>query len=289
LHTEANAEQIAYWNDVAGERWARLQNRIDAMFEPLTQAALAHAAPRRGAAVLDVGCGTGATTVALAELAGPEADVAGIDVSAPMLAAAEALVQERKLKNVRFFRADAMLHRFETPAADLLFSRFGVMFFDDPIRAFTNLRSALEPGGRVSFVCWRSAADNPFFRVPLAAALPLLGPQEPADPHAPGPMAFAQADRVRHILESSGYDAVRIAPLESTLIAGGPGARRETTGFLMQIGPVARALGGRDVETRNAIADALADALDEALRPYETADGVRFPAGLWLVDAVNPK
>ena len=279
MQAAPNAAQIAYWNESAGARWARLCDRIDATFEPVTRAALESAAPRVGETVLDIGCGCGATTFALAQRAGSAAAVVGVDVSEPMLAVANARAQAFGAGNARFVLGDAALHSFETAATDLVFSRFGVMFFDDPVSAFANIRRAMRPAGRLSFVCWRTLGDSAFFSVPLAATLPLIEAQSPADPDAPGPLAFAKPERIRHVLETAGYGNIRIEPLDATLpIAGTP---PDAAAFLMSVGPVSRLIANRDGATLATIRDALATALVS----HKTPRGIELSAGVWLVSA----
>ena len=186
-----NAAQVAYWNDKAAVTWTALQDRLDAMFAPLTLRALDAASPKPGDHVVDIGCGCGATVLELASRVGPEGSVLGVDVSKPMAARARERIAAAKLGNAQIQVSDASVHNFEAGRADLLFSRFGVMFFADPSAAFTNLRRALRPGGRLLFAAWRPMAENSWFSVPLAAAADLLPPSPPLEPDAPGPFAFA--------------------------------------------------------------------------------------------------
>src|SRR5262249_6517301 len=147
--------------------------------------------------VLDVGCGTGQTSIELARRAGPGGAVTGIDISAPMLARARARAADAGARTVTFLDADAQTHRFDPASLDVCFSRFGIMFFAAPDAAFANLRSALRPAGRLAFVCWQSMRDNPWMLVPLMAAAAHITLPPPPAPDAPGPFSFADADRVR--------------------------------------------------------------------------------------------
>jgi SAM-dependent methyltransferase len=183
-HDPKNEAEIAYWNSTGGRRWVERQQSQDVVLAPILQATLERTQLRQGERVVDIGCGTGASSIALAERAGPSGQVLGIDVSAPMLTrAAERLSPGAPVK---FVRADTT-YRFESPAFDLLFSRFGVMFFAEPARAFANLRTALKASGRLAFACWRKFDENPWLQVPLRAALEHVPPLPRPAPKIQGP------------------------------------------------------------------------------------------------------
>jgi SAM-dependent methyltransferase len=185
--------------------------------------------------------------------------------------------------NVAFELVDAQTAQLPVATFDRLFSRFGVMFFQDPLAAFTNLRAALRPAARLSFVCWRSMDDNPWMKVPLTALSAHIAVPRP-EPHAPGPMAFADAQRTRGILERAGFAEVGFEAVnEVTSLGGGLVDLDETVAFLAEIGPTAKLLREADPEARAA---AMA-AIREALAPYHGAGGVRMPASCWVVTAVN--
>ena len=181
---------IEYWNGPVGERWASRPADFDRNMMHVTAALMAFAAPRPGERALDVGCGAGTTSLALWRAVRPNGTVTGIDISAPMLATARRRAEEDEAP-IEFIHADAATHPF-APRYDLMLSRFGVMFFDDPPAGFANVRGALKPGGRLAFVCWRAFAENVWAFAPYQAALSLLPPQEPSDPHAPGPFALCR-------------------------------------------------------------------------------------------------
>src|SRR6185369_15072156 len=191
------------------------------------------AAVAAGERVLDVGCGCGSTTIELARRAGPTGHVVGADISGPMLADARARTAAAGLGNVELVHADAQTHAFPPSAFDLVFSRFGVMFFADPTAAFANLRGALRPGGRLAFVCWRSLPENPWMAVPLMAALQHLPPPTIPGPEDPGPFSFADRGRVERILGGAGWSDVTVTPLDETLTLPG-GEIPQTVGFLME-------------------------------------------------------
>jgi SAM-dependent methyltransferase len=276
-----NAAQIAYWNSEAGPRWVAMQERMDAMLAPLLHAALERAHPVAGEIVLDIGCGCGATLLELASRVGPDGSVLGVDISAPMLDRARKRVQDNQLNNVRSTLSDAATLAFEPGAFDLAFSRFGVMFFDDPPGAFANIRSALATAGRLVFACWAPPQDNPWLTVPLAAARPHLPAQPESDPNAPGPFAFADPDRVRGILLSAGYSAVDVARHHTAMRICGPGEIEAAARFAAESGPVARVLAGAEPDARAAAEQAIA----AAFRRLEGPDGVELPGCVWLVSA----
>ncbi|MDM0032847.1 class I SAM-dependent methyltransferase [Variovorax sp. J22P271] len=269
-------EQTALWNGRAGRAWVDAQEVLDQMFKPfedrLAEAVRAADAHR----VLDVGCGTGSTTLAVARLLGAEGRCTGIDISEPMIAAARARA-EREGTPASFVGADAQTHAFEPASFDMIISRFGVMFFDDPARAFANLRRAARDGAELRFVAWRSAAENPFMTTAERAAAPLL-PNLPArQPDAPGQFAFADRRRVYAILEESGWGEIDIRPIDVACTM----PERELVGYLTRLGPVGLVLQEADERARMRIIETVRDAFE----PYVHGDEVRLTAACWLVGA----
>jgi SAM-dependent methyltransferase len=232
-----------------------------------------------GERVVDVGCGCGATTLELARAVGPEGAVLGLDVSEPMLARA----RERAvgLAQVRFQCVDASTFALGGDAT-LLYSRFGVMFFDEPHAAFANLRRALAPGGRLAFVCWRRLEENGWMSVPFAAVKKTLPSSVPAPPpEAPGPLAFADPARVRRILEGAGFRDVGLAPFEHEMPLGDGRGLDAAAADAASMGPASRLLADASEEAR---ARGVA-AIREALIPYATGDDIRVSAATWIVTA----
>ncbi|MCG8588547.1 MAG: methyltransferase domain-containing protein [Proteobacteria bacterium] len=276
---EANAQQLEYWNQVAGPKWVALQEQLDLQIEAAGQLALDAAQPQPGESVLDVGCGCGATALALAERVAPGGHVLGVDLSEPMLARA----RERAAGNgaLEFRQADAQTHAFEPGSADLVFSRFGVMFFDDPVAAFANLRRAAGDSGRLAFVCWRGVVENPWVRVPLQAVADLVELPPPPPPGSPGPMALADPERLRGLLEAGGWEQIEIEGRRLTMQIGGPVALDASVAFTLQMGPVGSAL--RD--SPPAVMEKAATAVRKALLPYAGDDGVQMEGAVWCVSA----
>jgi SAM-dependent methyltransferase len=273
-----NAAQVAYWNDTAGRTWADLQELIDRQLEPLGARGIRMLAPAAGERILDVGCGAGATTLALARAVGPTGAVVGVDISRPLLDRA----RHRALcaANVSFIEADAQTHAFALASFDAVFSRFGVMFFAEPAAAFANLRRALKPGGRLAFICWRTPAESPIMTLPAQAAAPHLPPLPPPEPDAPGPFAFADPDRVRRILAEAGLEAVEITPHDELI---GSGDLETSLRLARNIGPLSRIL-----RENPHLADKAMAAVRDALAPHEGPDGVKLNAAVWIVRARAP-
>jgi SAM-dependent methyltransferase len=272
-----NQDQIEYWNGRSGEKWAALQDYTDQMLGHITQAFIPFAAAKPGEEVLDVGCGCGTTTFTFSQCVRPEGSVAGIDVSAPMLAVARARARASNA-DIPFIEADAATYDFQ-PVFDLVVSRFGVMFFDDPSAAFCNIRKAVAPRGRLAFVCWRALQDNGWASTPIATARPLLPPQETPDPFAPGPFAFADGKRVETILSSAGFRDIHIEKFDGHMdMAATADEAAEKT---LNIGPLARAAAEVDTDTRAKIRGVVAKAMEK----YATPEGVRPPVACWFVRA----
>jgi SAM-dependent methyltransferase len=270
----SNSEQIEFWNGDAGEIWARQQERMDALLRPITDALLQACDARAGERVIDVGCGCGDTTIALAQRG---ARPTGVDVSQPMLARARERARRAGLE-IEFILGDAATARF-AQRHDALVSRFGIMFFADPTAAFENLRRGLREQGRLCFVCWQVPQANPWIAVPLAAARPLLPPQPTADPRAPGPFAFAEADYVESVVTGAGFRDVRIEPFHTELTMGADVAA--AVEMVCKVGPLSRALAGLEHAARTNVAATVA----ETLAAYRTSAGVMLGAACWMVRA----
>ncbi|MBW2385520.1 MAG: class I SAM-dependent methyltransferase [Deltaproteobacteria bacterium] len=278
-----NAEQIAYWNEVSGPKWVSLTDRINDQIEPLGRAAMDRASVASGESVLDVGCGCGQTSLALAERVGEGGRVLGVDISEPMLVDAHARVERAGVGQVEYVRADGQVHDFESAAFDLLFSRFGVMFFEDPRAAFANLRGALRPAGRLTFICWQAITKNPWMLIPAAATAQHVELPAPAESTAPGPFAFADADRVVDILESAGFSDVRAEAHEGRLSVGKGLPLAEIVSFLQQMGPAGAALREADAS----VIEAVTKSMHEALSPHYEDGAVVMDFGAWILTASN--
>jgi SAM-dependent methyltransferase len=271
-----NAEQIEYWNKQAGPKWVAEGETMDALIGPMGLAAIERAAPRAGERVIDVGCGLGQTSLQLAARVGPTGSVLGVDISTPMLERARERARAARVTHARFENADAQTYSFPPGAFDLVFSRFGVMFFADPVAAFTNLARALRTGGRVTFVCWQSLAQNPWMRDPLGALAKHVTMPPPAAPDAPGPFAFADAARVRGILERAGFSDVGFEPKTGELSLGR--TVDEALHFATEIGPAGALLR----EASESARAAATGAIRELLASRSTPNGVAMPYAVWI-------
>ncbi len=276
-----NADQIAYWNAKAADTWTALQDRTDALFAGLTHAAIDRLAPRPGDCALDIGCGCGATVLDLARRVGEQGKVLGLDVSAAMVARARERISAAGLINAEVELRDAASIKLLPVTADLVFSRFGVMFFADPTAAFMRLREVMKPGGRMLFVAWRRLDENPWFAIPLEAGRPLLPEQPHPEPGLPGPFAFADRDRVTALLTKAGWRDISVTREDVELRLAGQGSLDDAAHLAMSIGPLARALGGADPVLREKVGEAVR----QALAPYDTLGGIKLGASVWFVSA----
>jgi ubiquinone/menaquinone biosynthesis C-methylase UbiE len=279
LGHEKNADQIAYWNGPTGQRWTDRQAMQDILLAPAAQILIERAGPKIGERILDVGCGCGTTTIALAEQVAPSGFVLGIDISEPMLARA----RERAPKSLplSFVLADATVYPFDLQDFDLLVSRFGVMFFAEPAVSFANLRRALRRSARLTFVCWRDPRENPWMTMPLQAIyqhvpkLPQLGPEDPS------PFAFASDERVRRILSEAGYRDIALERCDLSIdIANGRGLEGAVD-TAMNVGPASRALEGHPPEVRAAATNSVR----ELLAPHVRGRSLALSGSIWVVTA----
>ena len=278
-----NAEQIEAWNEGIGKAWIAHLDALDRQIAPLGEAAMAAAAVKRGDSVLDIGCGAGQTTIEIARQVGETGWAHGVDVSGLMISAAGIAARKNAALNVSFEIADAQTFKFRPAAYDIAYSRFGVMFFKDPVAAFINIRSALKPNGRVTFCCWRLSAENPLMSVPLQAAADLLPPPDgpPGDPHAPGPFAFADPDRVRAILGAAGFTDISIEKWDGLM---GPNPGDDAIRITTDLGPLGRRL--TEVQADASLRLRVREAVRHGLRDFISADGtLRAPGAGWIVRA----
>jgi len=272
-----NAQQAALWNEASGKAWVDLQPVLDEVLAPFERLLVDAAFPGEGSSVLDIGCGSGATTLAMARRIGKAGRCVGLDISEPLVALAKTRVRADGTANAEFTAGDAQTYKFDSERFDAVISRFGVMFFDDPVAGFTNIRRAVKPGGRLAFVAWRSPAENHFMTAAMRAAAPFLPPMPTPDPNAPGQFAFADSDRVRHILETSGWTSVEIERADVPCQV----SEQDLMTYVTRLGPVGAALREVDKATAQRIRNALPPAFAGFI-----SDGVaRFNAACWLVTA----
>ena len=279
---DRNADQIAFWNGVAGQHWTDRQSVQDVLLAPVTTRLIARINAQAGQRILDIGCGCGAISIELAKQVGPSGHVLGIDISVPMLERARQLTPKQLPAD--YVLADATVYPFDPASFDLLVSRFGVMFFADPVLSFRNLRSALRPKGKLVFACWREPRENGWMMAPLMAAykhvpkLPQLAPEDP------GPFAFADEARVKRVLTEAGFTDVAMEACPLTFdVAAGKGLHAAVQGAL-EIGPASRALEGHPPD----VVAAAIQSIREALTPFAKGQSVLLPGAIWLVTANAP-
>lgn len=280
---ERNADQIAYWNGAGGQHWTDRQERQDIVLAPVSEVLIDRAAVKAGEKVIDIGCGCGSTSFDLAKLVDTGGHVTGVDISEPMLKRARELAPDGA--PVTFVLADATVYPFIPASADLLFSRFGVMFFAQPTESFANMRKALRPGGRLAFACWRTPRDNPWMMLGLQEAykhVPKLPEMKPEDP---GPFAFASEERVQRILGEAGFSNIAMERADLLLdIATGRGLEAALESVLT-IGPTSRALEGQPPDKIAAATDSIRTMLAKHLQGNSVALG----GSIWIVTAVSDK
>lgn len=265
------------WNARRGDVWTDLQPIIDKLFLPFEQL-LADSTYAHGARnVLDIGCGAGATTLAIARRLGPGGTCMGLDISEALLKIARSRAETDGLVNAQFALGDAQRHCLDPAAFDAVVSRFGVMFFDDPEAAFSNIRAAVRPGGTLTCIVWRRPEENPFMTAAERATESLLGHRDIPEPYAPGPFAFADADRVKAILAAANWNALDIAALDVPCALPTTDLERYTH----NMGPVGLILPDLDLPLRERVITAL----DDAFATFVTGDAARFTAACWLVQA----
>lgn len=279
----SNQEQIDYWNGDAGKRWAQEDDMMANLLRPVCAALLDHASVESCGRALDIGCGGGSQSLMLAQRMQGGSSVLGVDISAPMLEVAQSKVKETgsETASLEFLQADASSYAFDAGSFDLLFSRFGVMFFDDPLQAFTNLRQALADDGRLAFCCWQSMKNNDWTLLPVQAALAHVEKPEATDPNAPGPFAFADPERLRSILAGAGFSDIEIVPHVIDVSFGKGAGLAESVRELAGIGPVSRLLVGVD----EAVQQKVFTAMEEVLAPYHKDGALALPGAVWFVGA----
>lgn len=268
-----NAKQREYWNGDVAKNWVARLTHFERSLTGLTDALLSFAAPKPGMAVLDIGCGAGTTTDAVAKLVSPGKAV-GLDISEPLIEAAREVNGER----AEYILADASDYAF-SPEYDLVISRLGVMFFADPVKSFANIRTSLRRGGKLAFICWRPQSEISYLSEPYQAVRDLFPENVPTPDNAPGPFGLADGERTRSILEQAGFKHVRVEPAAPLSLLGN--TLEEAVEQVMNMGPLARVLREADEATKAQVRIRIAPVLAK----HQTASGIEPPAACWLVGA----
>lgn len=283
MSDEPNAAQRQFWNSDFGDKWVTFQTDLETLHAPMNTPLLARAAIRPGMQVLDVGCGSGSVARRAAVLAGGGGGVTAVDISEKLLDTARAIAVSEQSAHVEYLLADAQTHPFMPASFDRIVSRMGVMFFGNPVAAFANLLHAARPGAQLSAVVWRRGEENPWFSIPTGAAIRHLGPIA-SDPDAPGPLAFANADRTVALLTSAGWVDVRADPMQVILETRGTAA--EAASSVGSLGPAARIMEAKGATA--AQASAIVADIDAGFRRFETDLGLRVPVTMTLLSATAP-
>ena len=276
---DEDSEVQKYWNEEGGNKWAENIDIVESMIEPLSDLLIEKIAAQKGETVLDVGSGGGVTSMKLAEQVGSTGSVLGVDVSEPILSIARN--RSKDIENLELQHSDATTAVFAQNSFDIITSRFGVMFFDDPVLAFSNLHAALKPTGRLIFMCWRSLEENPWIAEPAKAAFAVVPPPadaEKPEPTAPGPFSLADQDHLKTVLSSAGFNNIELQAVDMHIPMG---ELNDAVSFLMKMGPAAETIKEASNEDKNAIAEAMTKVLGK----YETAEGIKTPSATWIVTA----
>jgi SAM-dependent methyltransferase len=282
--TDSNSHTLTPddWSGSQGERWLANLDRLESMIEPIGDALIARAGLAPGERVLDIGCGGGATTRAIATLVGPEGEALGIDVAPMLVAEAERRAAAHGIANARFLCADAASVTLEDAPFDRLVSRFGSMFFDEPVAAFANLHALLKPGARIDLAVWGPPRDNAWM-MELMGVVRRHVEVPPAQPRAPGPFAFEDLDYLREVLDAGGFGAMEVDAYEGRQAIGGPGASpQEAVAFVLGSLGVGRILAEQPDAVRDA---ASADLLALFEGHHVAGEGVLLGCRAWLVSA----
>ncbi len=276
-----NSDQIEFWNGDGGRKFIKYQHALDVMIGPFGDAAMAKLEVQQGEVALDVGCGCGATTIELARQVGSRGEAVGVDISEIMLARAEDVAAHAEATNVFFEHADVETSPLHRDSFDIAFSRFGVMFFQNPVTAFSNIARVLHDKGRIGFACWQPIDKNPWLGLQMQAVLPFVDPPEPMPADAPGPFSLADPDRIRQVLSESGFTDINVDGFTPDIILGATHDLDDAVDFGLEMGPAGTLLEGADDGT---IAKATA-AVRSALAPHHGAEGVKVGAAAWIVTA----
>jgi ubiquinone/menaquinone biosynthesis C-methylase UbiE len=276
-----NAREVEWWNSAQTRAWAEEHEAIDRLFAGLTQVALNLAAPQRGERVIDIGCGSGTTVLELASRVGPSGYVLGADVSKPSVEKARERIAAIGVGQAEIILCDVSTHIFPANSFDLVFSRFGVMFFAEPAATFTKIRKAMKPDGRLALAVFRTPQENKWATAPLAAVRHILPPITPPAPEEPGEFSWADAARVHRILESAGFQDVSLTPHDPVMPVAAPGGAAEAANFIFRVGPVVRAMSDASEQQRKEVRAAL----EAFFRSQEGPQGIVLQGAIWIVTA----
>ncbi|UWR01914.1 class I SAM-dependent methyltransferase [Ruegeria conchae] len=280
---QPNQAQALYWNSESGQKWIWFENELDLVFSAVDDALIKRAATQPGERILDVGCGTGATTRAFVPRVAPNGQITAVDISPAFVAHARNRA-EFAADNTEFVVADAQSVEIPGAPFDLVISRFGSMFFADPVEAFRNILKQMKPAGRLTIAAWAKARGNPWFEAPKTAAVKILGPLDQADPNAPGPLGFQNLEHVVSILKEAGFQNVdgEIA----SVVLSHPGPVERVAALASNIGPAARII--KKYDGSDGDIEAITEYVIADFQKYVGSQGVRIPANLNFFTAQSP-
>jgi ubiquinone/menaquinone biosynthesis C-methylase UbiE len=276
-----NAREVQYWNSAHTRAWADEHEAIDRLFAGLTRVALDHAAPKFEERVIDIGCGSGTTVLELAVRVGPSGYVLGADVSKPSVEKARKRIAAAGVHQAQIMLCDVSTHIFPANSFDLVFSRFGVMFFADAVAAFANIRKAMKSDGRLALAVFRTPQENKWATAALAAVRHLLPPITSPGPEEPGQFSWADSARVHRILEAAGFQNISLTPHDLAMPLAGRGGAAEAASFAFRVGPVVRATSDASEQQKKEVRAAL----ETFFKSHEGPQGVVLPGAIWVVTA----
>lgn len=281
-----NEDQEEFWGkSEMGTRWLTFEDQLDSLFTPVLDLVLDQAALQPGMRVLDIGCGTGASALRAARQVGPEGRVLGVDISEQFLKRARDRAARDQLEGLAFQYADAQVSDLGAGRFDALISRFGVMFFSDPVAAFANMARALKPGGQMTFAAWGGLSENPWFKTPHVMAVKRLGQPPKVDRNAPGPLAFHDRERVAGLMSAAGLSDVQVKAVPLTLT--GPATVENAALLCTRVGPAARVIA--HFEGTQEDVDAIVNSVAAEFKAHQTPEGVKVPAVINLIQARAPR
>ena len=279
---EVNKEQKEFWNEHKGDLWVELQPRIDPMLLIFNQKLLDVLNIRPGERALEIGCGTGTTTLKAAKCLGLSGSIHAVDFSRPMIGKAKERAKEASLENITFVEADAQEYEYPFKEFDLAYSRFGVMFFENPVRAFSRILDAMKPGGRLGYVCWADKNKNAWIYEPAQVAKEFLELPKPPGEDEPGMFSMSREERIRKILDKAGWSDIRVEAFESINTIGKDAD--DAAEFISKVGPMAQPFS----EAGNDLKEKTLEALRSFLKAHEESSGVMLGFCNWIVTASRP-
>tara|TARA_Y100001978_G_scaffold34598_1_gene30477 strand:+ start:5114 stop:5959 length:846 start_codon:yes stop_codon:yes gene_type:complete len=279
---DKNIKQKQFWSGAGGDVWVDKQREMDIMLNPLGQKAIEQLILEEHTKILDIGCGCGATTIEIAKMI-PKGHVTGLDISIPMLDRAEKFASEMSLSNIDFQVKDVQTEEINSNHYDIAFSRFGVMFFEDPYEAFKNINQSIKENGQLVFVCWQHPSLNPWQSLSLQVIKEYLDLPSPP-PKSPGPFAFEDKDYIEDILKVTDFKDISIADNQEDIVMFSGKSIREACEDYLTINPVVTEMLKN---SGNELKEEILEALIAKFSSFHNNDGLLFPSATWIVSATK--